>query len=106
MPEWKKGVSGNPKGRPKKSITIPHLIRKYGQLKAKAAALDLIKKYLDIPEEMNAMETAVARTIVGAMNGEAWAMHFIAERTEGKVAENAPTEEQEPVVFFYGRKRD
>jgi len=67
---WPKGCSGNPKGRPKKTLCIADTLRNIGS------------------EPFGEYETrleALCRLVYDlALKGTPWAVQFIADRTEGK----------------------
>lgn len=77
MPKGKKGFqpgqSGNPKGRPKDKKAIAGVLRLIGDEKIDTKGGTITKL------------EAVMRTVYKhAALGEAWAINFIADRTEGK----------------------
>ena len=76
----KKGEIRNPKGSPKKGICIPDILRKIGN-----------EKVITKQGEMTKLEAILEIVYVKARNGEAWAVHFIADRTEGKALERIET---------------
>ena len=71
---WKPGQSGNPKGRPPKVRTIPDILRRLGQERVKDG-------------EQTRLEAVLRKVYDLALEGQAWAVQFIAERTEGKAPE-------------------
>jgi len=76
--KWKKGQSGNPKGRPLKGLAIT----------------DLLKELLDTPlGEKTRRELIMDNVIEMALNKDRWAIEFITERTEGKALERVETKE-------------
>ena len=87
---WAKGQSGNPKGRPKKEICIPDILSKIGLQTITIKGKTFTKR-----------ELMLKRVYDMAMSGEAWAVNFIADRTEGKVKEFIQTEDVTPnrIVF-------
>ena len=78
---FKKGQSGNPKGRPPKVRTIPDILRKIGE---EDGLKDGSKTKLDV---------VMNRVFGFALEGKPWAVQFIADRTEGKALERVQTQE-------------
>ena len=77
--EWKPGRSGNPKGRPKKDVSLTTLLKKYLQ-----AVPDVL-----IDQKQNTKtwrELLVQAWLVGAYKGNATLFIQLLERLEGKVA--------------------
>ena len=72
--QFKKGRSGNPKGRPKKGSAIADILNKIGD------ETIVIKD----GKEMTKREALLRKVYERAFKGESWAVHFIADRTEGK----------------------
>ena len=70
---FKKGQSGNPKGRPKRAKCIPDILRKITSKKGKGGStkLDLI----------------LNNVVDNAIKGDVWSIQFIADRMEGKPAQ-------------------
>jgi len=68
----KKGECRNPKGRPKKEKCIPDILRIIGAEQGSATG------------DMSKIEAVLRRVYKFAVEGEAWAVNFIADRTEGK----------------------
>ncbi len=69
-----KGNSGGP-GRKRKRYRIEHLLEKVGQ-----------EKVMIGEEEVTKLE-ALLRAVYGyALKGNSWAVQFVADRTEGRVA--------------------
>lgn len=82
---FKKGQSGNPKGRPKKEFCIPDIIRKQGN------NLDPVSKKT-FYESM--VETAWKQAIKGDSTARAW----IADRAEGRALDRIEaTINKEPI---------
>jgi len=82
-PRWKKGESGNPKGRPKKKACITSLMRDY---------LEQVPDVLPNGHPNNAKKTwalIFAESIVRrACSGDPSASREVLDRMEGKVAEH------------------
>ena len=82
---FKKGQSGNPKGRPKKEKCIPDILRNIGAETLPPALKEQMRKiYPDIKREMTHLEAAQRLIYYYAFKGESWAFQYIADRTEGK----------------------
>jgi len=82
---FKKGVSGNPKGRPKGSSSIKDILRRIG---------DEVLEGSDMSKD----EAIMRKVYKLAFDGQPWAVQFIADRKEGKphqsvdITEHAPDE--------------
>ena len=86
--DWVKGCpSPNPNGRPPKPKCISDILSKLGEQETPENILEQMKEMFPDIENMNIQEAALARTYICALNGESWALQFIADRTEGKVTE-------------------
>ena len=70
---FKKGQSGNPKGRPKKSKCIPEILRRITAEKDKSGVTKLNLILNNVVNE--------------AIKGDTWSIQFIADRMEGKPAQ-------------------
>ena len=70
---FEKGKSGNPSGRPKKKQCIPDILRKIGaeEIETKGG-------------RMTKIEALMHMVYKRAVEGDQWAVNFIADRTEGK----------------------
>ncbi len=73
--QFKPGVSGNPKGRPKGIQQIPDILRKIGEEEGTKSG-DLTK-----------LQYVMRKVFDFAVEGRPWAVQFIADRTEGKAVE-------------------
>ena len=73
---FKAGVSGNPNGRPQNKQSIPDLLRKIG---SEEGSVDGLSK----------LEVVLRKVFGFAVDGRAWAVQFIADRTEGKAIERS-----------------
>jgi len=86
--KWKKGQSGNPKGRPKKPYCI-------------ADILSAISK--EVSEgNVTKLESLLREVYNHALKGELWAVHFIADRLEGKpkAALEIQVDEPKPITII------
>ena len=79
-------MSGNPKGRPKSVISIPDLLKKIGQDNHTSGNTKL--------------DVVMQKVFDYAIEGKAWAVQFIADRTEGKAIERVQTQEIEPIKIL------
>ena len=70
---FKKGQSGNPKGRPKRAKCIPDILRKITAEKDKSGVTKLNLILNNVVNE--------------AIKGDTWSIQFIADRMEGKPAQ-------------------
>ena len=85
---FKKGQSGNPKGRPPKVKCIPDILRKIGEEEGTQDG----KTKLDV---------IMYKVYQYALEGKPWAVQFIADRTEGKALDRIEaTINQEPIKVF------
>jgi hypothetical protein len=71
---WKKGTSGNPKGRPPRGFAIAEILRRVGDEEVEQDGKKIPRR-----------EQMLRRVYEEALKGQSWAVHFIADRTEGKV---------------------
>ena len=84
---FQKGKVANPYGRPKREQSITEMLRKYGNKKDSTGTTNFEK---------------VAKVIMQkAINGEMWAVQFLADRVEGKVTDKVELNDITPreVVF-------
>jgi len=85
--QFKKGVSGNPNGRPKGTRSIPDMLLKIG-------GEDGTKN-----GQYTKLEVVLRRVFEFALEGKSWAVEFIAERTEGKVRQELQVGMMPEVIF-------
>jgi|GEM_PF-5159702 len=78
---FKKGVSGNPKGRPKKDRCIPDILKK---ITDEQIAGDESKLYQILNEVVNR-----------ALAGDNWCIQFIADRMEGRPSQVVQNQSEE-----------
>tara|TARA_B100000965_G_C19596038_1_gene760310 strand:+ start:1045 stop:1335 length:291 start_codon:yes stop_codon:yes gene_type:complete len=89
MAKFKKGKSGNPNGRPKGTTTINGILKKIGSEQ--------------LPEtEIDKLEFIMRKVFEFAVKGESWAVHFIADRLEGKPKQTIGLHEvnEDPIKVF------
>ncbi len=94
---WTKGQSGNPAGRPPKGKCIPDLLRKFGEWKCPESLCKKMQVLFPDAKDLTVQEAVYLRVYTEALQGESWAVQFVAERTEGKVVQ--PQEITLPSVF-------
>ena len=70
---FKKGQSGNPKGRPKRAKCIPDILRKITSEKDK--------------DGVTKLNLILNNVVNEAIKGDTWSIQFIADRMEGKPAQ-------------------
>ena len=94
--QFKSGVSGNPNGRPKGSLSIPDILQKIGQEQGTADG------------EHTKLDVVLRKVFKYAIEGKSWAVQFIADRTEGKAIERVQKQNIEAikVVDIEGVKDD
>jgi len=86
---FKAGVSGNPNGRPKGSMSIPDMLKRIGEETIPKEIRSKVNEIFDDVDagEMTLMEGVMRTTMIYAIQGKPWAVQFIADRTEGKAKE-------------------
>ena len=84
MTQFKKGTSGNPKGRPPKTKYIPDILTKIGKETPPESILGKMTKMFPDAKDMDFMEAVQRYVYVFALKGHSWAVQYIADRTEGK----------------------
>lgn len=79
------GMSGNPAGRPKKVKCIPDILQKIGKTKIKDNPFitDAAKQKFAALGNVSQLDALMQLVYSLALSGVPWAVHFIAERTEG-----------------------
>ena len=88
---WPKGVSGNPKGAPRRGESWADIIKRVGELtpgEASEMSLELSKKLLSIGEGVTLKQAVVLR-VYGALlfDPNAGLLNAFMERAEGKVSQ-------------------
>ena len=86
---YKKGQSGNPKGRPKKGSAIADILNQIGDETIQAG-----------PELITKREAVMRKIFAEAVKGNMAAIHFIADRTEGKALERILKQETDELVIL------
>lgn len=88
-----KFLPGNPggPGRPSGSTSIKDILRRIGM------------KEIETPEGKMTKQEAVMRAVYKfALQGRAWAVHFIADRLEGKAVETVKHESDKDEIIIIG----
>ncbi len=80
-PRWKKGQSGNPKGRPRNELCMTALLRK----EINEEVPEKIRKKLFLPPETTWMHVQVRSLLLEAASGNSTCVKELWERLEGKV---------------------
>lgn len=99
---FKKGKSGNPKGRPKTAKAIPDMLKEIGdRLVDEWLLAQLHAKYGPNHNPRTMREAMLMAAHADAAKGDKDARQFIAERTEGKVTDRLELDDVTPreVVF-------
>lgn len=103
--KWKKGQSGNPNGKPKgtidsRSATFAQLLEKIGAegIQDDPLVHDNLKRKFRSRKDLTKKEAAMRITYNLALKGIPWAVHYIADRTEGKPKEHVTIVDQTVVI--------
>ena len=83
---FKPGISGNPKGRPKKEFCIPHILR------------NILDENDTVDKKITKLEAILHKVVKMAIKGDRWAIGYLSDRTEGKALDNIEVEVVE--TFF------
>ncbi len=83
----KKGEIRNPAGRPPKVKTISDILGKIGGEKMPPKIVKNAQDLFPDAANMTMLEATLRMCYVHALKGNAWAIQFIAERTEGKITQ-------------------
>lgn len=99
---WPKGVSGNPKGAPRRGESWQDIIKRVGELtpsEASAASLELAKQFLKVGDGVTLKEAVVLR-VYGALlfDPQAGLLNAFMDRAEGKVSQPIETWEDRLVA--------
>lgn len=101
-PRWKKGESGNPKGRPKNVAMIPDVLRAIGNEPVPPVLLaQLQADWGPDFHPANMREAALRVTYAQYAKGDPAARQFVAERTEGKVSDHLTMEDVTPTKIVF-----
>lgn len=96
--QWKPGQSGNPSGCPKGIRRIKDLLNHFGSYKCPKETIAEVRKRFPGVNQLDLQEAVMLKTYAAALDGEAWALEFVAERTEGKVPQGLQHLIQNPVL--------
>lgn len=79
---------------PKATKRIPDLLRRFGQWECPEALIDKMTAVFPQAkrQKLDVFGAVMLRVYVEALQGEPWAVQFIAERTEGKVKDTLAVE--------------
>lgn len=81
---------------------IPDILRRIGTQTAPEIALKEVREKYKLDCKTDMIELVMWAVFDSAIHGEAWAVTFIADRTEGKVADNVSIEgDQSQRIQFY-----
>jgi len=80
---FKKGQSGNPKGRPRKGMAIADILNELGDK--------------EVNEDQTQKEAVLEKVYDQAMDGDLNATKFIADRTEGTSVQRMAVTSHEPI---------
>jgi len=101
-PNWRKGVSGNPKGSVKGARTIPQMLREIGDRPVDDVLLaKLHAKYGPAHNPKTLHEAMLLAARKDAAEGNENARTFIAERTEGKVTDRLDINDTTPTKIVF-----
>jgi hypothetical protein len=84
----KKGEVRNPKGRPKKGSAIADILNDMGDELIEVNGVKITKR-----------KAVMMKVYQLAVKGESWAVHFIADRTEGKAIDRIVTQSTDELVI-------
>lgn len=101
-PAWRKGVSGNPNGRPKKELCIPDILRRIGEEPVSPVMLARLRaKWGPDMHPKNNRDAMLMVAMAQAQEGDAVARQFVAERTEGKVTDRLDVSDVTPTKIVF-----
>ena len=89
---WKAGQSGNPKGRPRKDVSLTSLLKKY------LDDIPNVKIGDKVNTELTWRQLIVQAWLIGSYKGNATLFKELLERVEGKVVQPLSGAEGEPLM--------
>jgi len=97
---FKKGVSGNPNGRPKKEVCIPDILRNIGKQQASPEIIRQLKPHFPTVnlKEATCLQVMLYTCYLNAKRGDDASRTFIVDRTEGRVKEHLAITDESIVV--------
>ena len=97
---FKKGVSGNPKGRPPREKCIPDILRNIGGMQGSPDIIRQLKPHFPTVnlEEATCLQVMLYTCFLNAKRGDDASRTFIADRTEGRVKEHLAITDESIVV--------
>ena len=97
--QFKKGMSGNPSGRPKGSMSIPDMLKRIGEEEVPNELQDRVQRLFGEAEigKISMLEAVMRTTMMYAIQGKSWAVQFLADRLEGRPRQTIELESHEPV---------
>ena len=100
--QFKKGMSGNPSGRPKGSMSIPDMLKRIGEEEVPNELQDRVQRLFGEAEigKISMLEAVMRTTMMYAIQGKSWAVQFLADRLEGRPRQTIELESHEPVCLI------
>ena len=100
--QFKKGMSGNPSGRPKGSMSIPDMLKRIGEEEVPNELQDRVQRLFGEAEigKISMLEAVMRTTMMYAIQGKSWAVQFLADRLEGRPRQTIELESHEPVQLI------
>ena len=100
--QFKKGISGNPSGRPKGSMSIPDMLKRIGEEEVPNELQDRVQRLFGEAEigKISMLEAVMRTTMMYAIQGKSWAVQFLADRLEGRPRQTIELESHEPVQLI------
>jgi hypothetical protein len=96
--QFQKGQSGNPGGAKKGVQRIKALLDHYAVIGCPAEDMKAIRSRFPGVNQLTLQGAVMLKTYAAALDGEDWALEFLAERTEGKVPQGLQHLIQNPTL--------